>query len=281
MTATPVYTNKNTAQAPTTGGTASPPGGVAQPADRLLIVAVQTANQALPSFTDGNGNASAWALVPGASVNNGGAAGVAGSVLGELYWKWGSGTDLASDQFVFGDAGDHTYVQMFSFDDVDKGDPFSAVATTVQAATTAMSADGPTTDTDNSLVAYFTFLTVDAAGTATYSGQANANLTSITERHDQSTASGVGGGICLTTGLKATAGAAGALTATMAASQNMAHIAVALNGEENMARVSQLEAEMWMTVSNAARVHELAAELWYTPDLSPPSPGGRRRWSFM
>jgi hypothetical protein len=292
------------------------PNSVAHPPRRLLLLAIQTANQALPSLADNAGNASAWTLVPSADVNNGGTAAVAGSIRAYLYYKWGTGDTLAKDQALMGDSGDHQYGQIFAFDDVDRSDPFGVVATSTQATTTSVVMPGCTTDQNNALACFFTYFSRDLASTANYSAQANAGLTSVTEQHDQTSAAGVGGGIGLTTGIKATAGATGNCTATGAVSQTMAHISVGLNpdasraiieqvdaevwsitgtaSDGSKAEIQQLEAELWYTQENSGRVYQLEAEVWYSHEASArlyqleaevwykdSSGSGRRRSSLM
>lgn len=294
MSVTPFLHGKGAANSGTGVTTCSPPGSEAQPPSRFLICAVHTQNQALPSIADNAGNSAAWTLIPGAEVNNGVAGGTAGAVRAYLYYKWGSGNTLAQDQVVLGDSGDHQYGHIFGFDNVDRIDPFSAVATSTQAATTSAVMPGVTTDENNSLVCYFTFLTRDASSTANLSGQANANLTNVTEQHDQSTSTALGGGICLTTGVLATAGASGNLTAT-AVNQAMAHVSVGLNPDDSRAIIEQLEAEVWtqpeggaviehleaetwFEIENSGRVYNLEAELWYIPSNAVPT---RRRLALM
>jgi hypothetical protein len=65
-------------------------------------------------------------------------------------------------------------------------------------------------------------------GTARYTGEAAANLGSLTKRSDDSTIVGDGGGIGVFTGTLAVAGATGAITATLNANSRKAFMQIAL-----------------------------------------------------
>lgn len=69
---------------------------------------------------------------------------------------------------------------------------------------------------------------MDVASTATSDTLVNANLTSITEQHDQTVTSGVGGGVVVNTGFKATAGSTGTSTSNSSTSVTHAYVTIAL-----------------------------------------------------
>jgi hypothetical protein len=87
---------------------------------------------------------------------------------------------------------------------------------------------GLTTEQADSLVLMVCGTTRDAAADdTTFSAWTNANLTGITEHEDQTTAQAAGGGFGVASGVKASAGATGDSTVTIAVSQawNSVHLA--------------------------------------------------------
>lgn len=122
----------------------------------------------------------------------------------------------------------HKIGQIFVFRGVAaSGDPWNVVASDIATASTAVSIPGATTTVNNCLVALVAFAAPDI-GTAQYSGWTNADLANLTEREDSFTSAGNGGGFALATGEKATAGAFGVTTATLATSGGQVRFAIAL-----------------------------------------------------
>lgn len=175
-------------------------------ADDLLLLFVESANQPVAA-------PSGYTQVTNSPVAIGTAA-AAGGVALQVFYRIATGADTTT---TVADSGDHTTAIKMAFRGVSTSTPFDAtpVSGTKTTASTSSSYPGITTATANAMVVYASALDLDAASTATTSGQANANLTSVTERHDQTTSSGFGGGLVITTGMKATAGATGNLTATV------------------------------------------------------------------
>jgi hypothetical protein len=87
---------------------------------------------------------------------------------------------------------------------------------------------GLTTAVANCLVIAVCATTRDLADTATFSSWTNANLSSLTERHNQTVSTGAGGGFGVVDGLKATAGATGNTTVTIAVSDKWRAVHLAL-----------------------------------------------------
>jgi hypothetical protein len=87
---------------------------------------------------------------------------------------------------------------------------------------------GLNTIKDNSAVVMICTSTRDAASSAQFSSWANANLTSINEREDETVLLGAGGGFGVAEGFLATAGASGNSTVTIATSEQWRSIHVAL-----------------------------------------------------
>jgi len=93
-------------------------------------------------------------------------------------------------------------------------------------ASTAMSLPAATTTIGNTLIVGIAARDISGAG-AIASGEANANLTSLTERMDSGTVDGNGGGLIVYTGVKAAPGSTGNTTATVTSTIN-AYMTVAL-----------------------------------------------------
>jgi hypothetical protein len=113
---------------------------------------------------------------------------------------------------------------------VSSGNPWNITAGGVDATSdTSASIPGATTTVANTLVVVATAGSLpDASGTAQFSAWTNANLTSLTERTDNSVSSGNGGSLGIATGFKATAGAYGNTAATHANSAVKGMISIAI-----------------------------------------------------
>lgn len=198
------YVGKSSFASGTGALTVGAVSGVA--AGDLLLLFVESANQPVAAPTG-------YTQVTNSPVAIGTAA-AAGGVALQVFYAWATGSDSTTS---VADSGDHTTAIKMAFRGVSTSTPFDAtpVSGTKATASTSSSYPGITTATANAMVVYASALDLDAASTATTSSQANANLTSITERHDQTVSSGFGGGLVITTGMKATAGATGNLTATV------------------------------------------------------------------
>lgn len=92
---------------------------------------------------------------------------------------------------------------------------------------TSVTIPGLTTTVDNCLVLAFCSAGTDTAS-AQFSGWTNASLASISEAADEFTTVGGGGGIGVAAGVKSSAGAVSATTATLAGSSGQARICVAV-----------------------------------------------------
>lgn len=130
---------------------------------------------------------------------------------------WVRGSAVSANTVV--DTGDHTHAFIQAWQGAKLGaDPFGvdAVGNGSSMATT-LTLPGITTPSANCRVIYAVVDPVDSAS-AFVSGSANASLTDITEHYDFGTSSGSGGRLAVISGLKATAGASGDLTATVSGS---------------------------------------------------------------
>jgi len=101
------------------------------------------------------------------------------------------------------------------------GNPFEAAPTTTEVvADTTVSIPGTTTTVPNVLMLYAFSTGQDVASTAGATGWTNASLVNVTERMDNWVIDGLGGGFAVASGERATAGASGAMTATLSLTAN-------------------------------------------------------------
>jgi hypothetical protein len=205
-------------------GTISPalPSGIAT--NDILLLFLETSNQAI-SITNQNGGT--WTEVTNSPQYCGTANGTTGARL-TVFWSRYNGTQGAP---TASDSGNHQMGRMIAIRGAAaSGNPWDVTAGGVEATDdTSGSIPGATTTVANTLVvtAIATSLP-DASSTAKFSGWTNANLTSLTERTDNSVSAGNGGGLAIATGVKATAGAYGntAVTLANAAYKGMISIAI-------------------------------------------------------
>lgn len=229
--AAPVYVDKSAFVSSTAGPTVGAVPGVV--ADDLILLFVETANQAVTTPTPGG-----WAHVPSSPQFTGTAA-TAGGVRLSVFYKWADGADTSQ---AIVDSGNHNAAIKMAFRGVDKTTPFNANAGSVQAATTAMVWPAVTTTVADSLIVLACAQDTDAASTATSGTPTNANLANLTEQHDQAVADGVGGGLVILTGEKATTGATGTTTSTGSTSVTHAYVTLALSPLVLVERTGDLSA---------------------------------------
>ncbi|HBR19224.1 MAG TPA: hypothetical protein DD726_03290, partial [Phycisphaerales bacterium] len=205
-------------------GTITPafPAGIAT--GDILLLFLETSNQAI-SISNQNGGT--WTAVANSPQGTGTAAGTTGARL-TAFWSRYNGTQGAP---TTSDSGDHQLGRMIAIRGaVSSGNPWDVTAGGVEAVSdTSGSIPGATTTVGNTLVvtAIATSLP-DASSTAKFSAWTNANLTSVTERIDNSVTAGNGGGLAVATGIRATTGAYGntAVTLVNAAYKGMMSIAI-------------------------------------------------------
>lgn len=172
--------------------------------DDILVMFVQTMNQAI--------TVSGWTEAGSSPQSEAGAA-----TRLTVFWKRATG---GSDATTTSDSGDHQLARIIGFTGcVTSGDPFDVTAGGSQATPgTALTVPGATTTVANTMVLAAAAVSSDESNTAFFSGWTNANLTNLTERCDNVTLTGAGGGIGVATGEWASIGAYGDTTATMATS---------------------------------------------------------------
>ncbi|MGH9251750.1 MAG: hypothetical protein ACRD0W_19850 [Acidimicrobiales bacterium] len=127
------------------------------------------------------------------------------------------------------DAGNHQVAQIVAYRGVvATGNPWDVTSASSETTSdTSGSITGDTTTVADCLVVAAIAHAVDSAA-AQFSSYANTDLSSVTERIDAGTAAGSGGGVGLADGGKATAGAYGATTVTLANASAKAMLTVAL-----------------------------------------------------
>ncbi len=196
------------------------PSGIAT--NDILLLSLETANQAITIPTPNGGT---WTQVTNSPQNVG--SGTTATSL-TIFWSRYNGTQGAP---TTSDSGDHQQGRIIAIRGASTvGDPTDGTAGGTDAtANTTGSIPGCTTTFANDLVvtAIATSLP-DASGTANFSGWTNANLSSLTERTDNTVTAGNGGGLGVATGVKATAGAVGSTSVTLANSSTKAMMSIAL-----------------------------------------------------
>jgi hypothetical protein len=205
--------------------------------DDLLLLLVETANQAV---TLTGGDASNWLQLSSSPQGTGTAAGTAAARL-TVFYRWVTGTEAAPG---VGDSGDHQIARIIAYSGVDTSAPFNVQAgTTRTTAGTTVTFPSVVTTADNCMILLMEAHSLpDSTSTAIVSGHTNANLTGITERLDNNTNAGNGGGISLAEGLKATAGTVGTSTATVTTSSVGGMITLALKPAPLATRTGDLAA---------------------------------------
>jgi len=198
------------------------PSGIA--ANDILLLFLETANQAI---SIANQNGGTWAAVAGSPQGTGTAGGSSATEL-TVFWSRYNGTQGAP---TTSDSGNHQQGRILAFRGcATSGNPWDVTAGgTDSGVTTSGSIPGATTTVGNCrVVAAIATSLPDASGTANFSAWANANLTSVTERTDNTVTAGNGGGLGTATGGKAGAGAYGSTTVTLATASTKAMMSIAL-----------------------------------------------------
>lgn len=121
-----------------------------------------------------------------------------------------------------------------AIDDWEGGDatvPWNVTAGGIEAASdTSAAVPGATTTVADCLVVLLYSSSNDATATTNFSGQANVDLASLTERTDNTDTSGLGGGHGMTTGTKVAAGAYTTTAVTYSVASLKAMMSIALLG---------------------------------------------------
>ena len=219
---TPVFIAAGAVTSNTTAITPALPAGIAT--NDILLLFLETSNQAI-SISNQNGGT--WTQVTNSPQYCGTAAGTTGARF-TAFWSRYNGTQGAP---TTSDSGDHQLGMMIAIRGAaESGNPWDVTAGGVEAVSdTSGSIPGVTTTVANTLVVTAIASSLpDASSTAKFSAWTNANLTSLTERIDNSVTAGNGGGLGVATGIKATAGAYGNTTLTLANSAYKGMMSIAI-----------------------------------------------------
>lgn len=213
------FVAKGTFGAGTTSITPGIPSGMT--AGGFMLLTVHTTNQVVSAITG-------WTAVTSTPVGTGTAGAAGGTRVSTYYRFWQSG-DAAPTVTVTG--GNCTNGIIAGYKGVDPTTPFNGVtpvATTLATASTTLTMTGLTTASANDLIFWSVARDIDATSTTGVTAFVNANLTGITEVHDETVITGPGGGIWVGHGFKGTAGATGNLTITQTSSIAVG-VTIALN----------------------------------------------------
>lgn len=204
-------------------GAITPPYPASMVANDVCLLAVESENQAI-SLTTANG----FVEVPTWSPQFAGTADTNPASRLALFWKRTVGGDAAP---VVADSGDHTTGQIHCFSGVTtSGDPWDigAGGNDGGANDTTGTIPGATTTVDDTLVVLITTTSRNFTSTTECSAWTNADLTSLTEWTDNTNTAGLGGGHCMATGIKGSAGAYTTTTVTLANTSYKGAISLAL-----------------------------------------------------
>lgn len=191
----------------------------------ILLLFVETANQAITIPTPNGGVWTAVTLSPQGT----GTAGAAGATRLTVFWSRYNGTQGAP---TTSDSGDHQFAQIIAYRGVTTtGNPWDITADSVLApSSSAVTLPGVTTTVTDTLIVLAVANDTDVNNTAQTSGWANGNLTGVAEivNADRNTNTGSGGGFGVATGGKATVGGTGNTTATLLTPSVQAMMTIAL-----------------------------------------------------
>lgn len=222
--AAPTYKASGTFTAGT--GAITPPyptGGSAPVANDIALLVVTSENQAI-SLTTANGF-----VEVGAQANK--AAGTAATDPASrmaVYWKRSTGGDAAPE---VADSGNNTEGQIHLFSGViTSGNPWDVYGEGNDSAVNDTSGviPGASTTVVDTLVVLLNSSSYNGTSTAQFSAWANGGLTSLTERADNTNTTGLGGGHGMATGERASTGAYGNTTVTLAQTSYKGAMSIAL-----------------------------------------------------
>jgi len=218
----PTYVNSGASVTGTAAITVGLPANIA--VDDILLLFLETSNQAITIATPNGGT---WTEVTNSPQGTGTAATTTATRL-TVFWSRYNGTQTAP---VTSDSGNRQLGIMIAVRGViTTGNPWDITSGGVDAVanTSGVIPGATTTVADTFIVTAIGTALPDATGTANFSAWTNADLTGITERADNTSTSGVGGGLGIATSTKASIGAYGNTTVTLASSSVKAMMSIAL-----------------------------------------------------
>lgn len=171
--------------------------------DDIGILVIESSSE-IPNLA----TASGFVEIPGSGQTTTG-------LFGRVFWCRATSTSMAD--VVTGTATNHNdAVIVTARGCITTGDPWDVISENIKGTTsTATSITGDTSTVAETLIQYIAVRSSDQAANQ-YSGEADATVTGLAERVDNGTQLGNGGGIGYWTATKATAGAYGPMTATLA-----------------------------------------------------------------
>lgn len=171
----------------------------------ILLLFIETGNQALTPPTG-------WNQAPDSPVQMA----TAQATRLHVWWRRARAQNNA---ITVPDSGDHQIARMIAVSGaIQFGDPFDVTSSSTEATSdTSVSITGDTTTGADRLCFAAVATGTDASTTTGIGSWTNASLANLTERIDNWTTDGNGGGLGVASGEKASAGAVSATTATLAA----------------------------------------------------------------
>ena len=190
-------------------------------ADDVLVMIVETANQAVPSWPAG------WTEFTNSPQGSGTAAAI-GAVRISAAWHRCAAAGEAAPQLQLGTM-NHGIARIFGIRGcITTGNPFDAVAGTTVATTTAYTMPSVTTTGPDRLIAYIGGFDQDLTTANVFSVTNQGSLDSAVDKViDSFTSTGVGGGLGMFYGVKRAAGASGTIGVSAIATGAAAFLTIA------------------------------------------------------
>lgn len=217
------FRSLGTFAAPATGAvTPGMPGSLVT--NDILICGVRTQNAQAATIANQAGGT--WTEFPTVSPLDQTSSGLRGT----LFWSRYNGTQTAP---TTNDSGVVNCALIVAYSGcVITGDPYDVTNSNAQdETTTAASVTGAVSTVDAVMAVAISVCRRDANSTTNATAWANGSLASITERFDQISATGAGGGFAIADGIKTSAGTISATTWTQAAAGGLVHFLVTLKPE--------------------------------------------------
>lgn len=190
--------------------------------DDLLLLVIETANEPIAAPTD-------WTQVSASPQGTGTAASATATAV-QIFWRRKPAAGYTDP--VLPDAGDHILARIAVVRGVSNvGNPIHVAAGDTGASSTSAVIPGLTTTLAECLVVAVCSWATDSSSSQTSGTWTNASLGSIAERFAGGTTAGNGGGVALSTGTKAVAGAVSATTDTLIAASAQGRIALAVSSQ--------------------------------------------------
>jgi hypothetical protein len=201
-------------------GAITPPLPASLSTNDILILFVES-SPGDPDASIANQNGGTWTQLPDVPQS--------GSTTTELNAWWSRYNGTQGDPTT-NDPGNHISGVIIAVRGCEtSGDPFNVTSGGNEGASdTSLSITGDTTTVADCFIVAAAAFRRNATGTNNFTSLANTDLANLTERVDAYNTAGVGTGLYVVTGEKATAGSYGATTATSGVSSNYGFMTIAL-----------------------------------------------------